>query len=133
MKDFEVIETTADIGLKVYGCDLRELCINLLRGFYYIVFDKNINFFAYESRGDDYSKISSSTTEELLISLLEDAIFYTYTENTVLYPCEVTENDLKYKLLQNSDYIETEIKAVTRHRFGLVHDKIYTVTVIFGI
>ncbi len=133
MKDFEVIDTTADIGLKAYGSDLKEICINLLKGFYYIMFDKHIQFSSYKNKGNAYYKISSPILDELFIKLLEDAIFYIYTENAIIYPCKVLESEITYKLLQNIDHIETEIKAVTMHRFNLMYDKGYIITVIFDI
>jgi len=133
MKDFEVIDTTADLGLKAYGSDLKEFCTNLLKGFYYIVFDRHIQFSRYKNKGNAYYKINSPTLDELFLKLLEDAIFYIYTENAIIYPCNVLESEITYKLLQNIEHIETEIKAVTRHRFNLVYKKGYIISVIFDI
>ncbi len=36
-KDFELVEHTADIGLKVYGKSEKELFINAARGMFFLI------------------------------------------------------------------------------------------------
>ncbi|MEC9493068.1 archease [Flexistipes sp.] len=118
MNDYEIIDTTADTGIKAEGTDLTDLCRNLLRGFYCIAFDKE----AYVFNQLGYSNLKTLTfenPEDLIFSLLNEAVFLLFTKNSLIYPVIISENEVKYSIFKNTEYIETEIKAATKHKLNV--------------
>ncbi|TYB32379.1 MAG: archease [Flexistipes sinusarabici] len=119
MNSYEIIDTTADIGIRVEGSDLTDLCRNLLRGFYCIVFDKKDDVFNQNVYNAKEKKLIFENPEDLVFSLLNEAVFLLYTRNSLIYPVTVFENEVKYLILKNTEYIETEVKAATKHRLNV--------------
>ena len=115
MNSYEIIDTTADAGIKAEGTDLTDLCRNLLRGFYYIAFGKDVNVFN-QNKNKDIKSLNFENPEDLVFSMLNEAIFLLYTRRSVIYPVDISENELKYLIYKNTEYIETEIKAATKHK-----------------
>ncbi|MGA1846595.1 archease [Deferribacter abyssi] len=122
MKKFEIIETTADVGLKVFGENRKDFIDNLIEGFYYLVFDENINFDeglksnqVVEKDFDDF--------EDFVYDLLNDLIFYLYIKKSLFKLNIFGENRAFFDVYKNSYFIEIEIKAVTKHMFCVKEDE----------
>jgi SHS2 domain-containing protein len=136
-KDYEILEHTADIGIRVRGKSLSELfwktihaTVDLLSGGIEIqpVMEK------------DFS-IKEENVEMALVSVLEEIIYF--FENKLFLPsdCSVSIQEDLYKInlkgniVSSEDLKEgTDIKAVTYHKLEIkkVDDK-YEATVIFDI
>ena len=129
--DFELVEHTADIGLKIYGKDKRELFINAARGMFFLITgsvvssvrDKPKKYFTVES--------SASNLEDLIISWLND-ILYIYDTEFVIFDeytiNSMTEKKIRARIrairMEDSPYqIIKEIKAVTYHNLHVYQNK----------
>ena len=123
VKDFKVIEHTADVGLNVYGKDKEELFVNAARGMFCLIVGSAIEIVPNESK--KYYNIESAGTdvEDLLVNWLEDLLFIHNTEFIIFTDfliSAMTEEMIKAKVgaikLKDSPYqVTTEIKAVTYH------------------
>lgn len=115
MNNYKIFETTADTGIKAKGTDLTDLCRNLLRGFYYIAFGKDVDVFN-QNKNKDIKSLNFENPEDLVFSILNEAVYLLYTRKSVIYPVDISENEARYLMLKNTEYIETEIKAATKHK-----------------
>jgi len=141
MKEFEILEHTADIGIAAYGKTKREVFINAARGMFEIIAGgtKNLkeNFY-------DKIKLEADNLEGLLFAWLNELLYISETKLVILS---------KFKIKELSDYhieaevggakinppsvkIEKEIKAVTYHRLEIKKDEksgLWSAQIIFDI
>ena len=134
MKKFEILEHKADLKIRVFGKDLRELFLNAIVG----MFEEA----GYESEGEEIKreiKISSLDLPSLLVDFLSE----------VLYLCEVNKEVYHKVLFKNLTEKELEgiligkplkrmgvhIKAVTYHDLDIhqKEDKTWQATILFDI
>lgn len=136
MKKFEVIEHTADVGIKAYGKTLAKAFENAALGMFKIISDSKIN-----EIGEYRIKLSSESIEQLLVDFLSELIYTHQVQNLVFNRCKV-EIDEKNCFLVASAYGEKfdrkkheimEIKAVTYHMLEVKKNDIYNVQVLFDI
>jgi len=141
MKEFEILEHTADIGIAAYGKNKKEVFINAAKGMFEIIAGENRNI-----KEDFYDKIKleAESLEDLLIAWLNELLYISETKLAILS---------KFKIKELSDYqikaevggtkinppsikIEKEIKAVTYHRLEIKKDGesgLWRAQVIFDI
>jgi SHS2 domain-containing protein len=75
-KDFEVIEHTADIGIRAFGIDLAGAFVNAARGMFSLITDLNsINEALYRD-----VQVAAPDREALLVEWLNELIFFFDTE-----------------------------------------------------
>jgi len=141
MKEFEILEHTADIGIAAYGKTKREVFINTAKGMFEIIAggtkDLKENFY-------DKIKLEADNPEGLLFAWLNELLYISETKLVILS---------KFKIKELSDYqikaevegmkinppsvkIEREIKAVTYHRLEIKKDKesdLWSAQIIFDI
>jgi SHS2 domain-containing protein len=138
MKRYEIIEHTADIGIRAYGRDLKELFANAAYGCFEVLADLD-NVRLLESVD---LTLEAENLEELLVSWLRE----------LLYKCDSLQilfKDFQIKRLEQNRIDATargerlhpqrhrfkaEIKAVTYHELKI--EKIagvWTVQVIFDV
>jgi SHS2 domain-containing protein len=123
MKKFELIEHTADVGLKIYGKDLRELFINAALGLFSFITDLTKVDSDIEIKVD----LKEENREELLVRWLNELIFQFSVRNFI--PKEfkidkITDNNISAgvfgeKLNLSRHKILTEIKAATYHELEI--------------
>ncbi len=123
MKKFEVIEHTADMGIKAYGKDLAELFINAAYGMASLITDlEKVN----PKDSKDIS-LKAENKEELLVSWLNEIIYLSASKSMLFSKFEVSKIDEKHlkakifgeELDINRHQIETEFKAATYHRLKI--------------
>jgi len=141
MKEFEILEHTADIGIAAYGKTKREVFINAAKGMFEIIAggtkDLKENFY-------DKIKLEADNLEGLLFAWLNELLYISETKLVILS---------KFKIKELSDYqikaevegmkinppsvkIEREIKAVTYHRLEIKKDEesdLWRAQIIFDI
>ena len=141
MKEFEILEHTADIGIAAYGKTKREVFINAAKGMFEIIAGgtKNLkeNFY-------DKIKLEADNLEGLLFAWLNELLYISETKLVILN---------KFKIKELSDYqikaevegmkinppsvkIEKEIKATTYHHLEIKKDEesgLWRARVIFDI
>ena len=141
MKKYEIIDHTADIGIKAYGSDLKELFINAAVGMFDILVGENRES-KIENREFKKFEIQkkAENLEDLLVEWLGELLFLFSTKNIVFEKFEIEELDEKHikGAVEGADLkrykIDTEIKAVTYHMLEVVQKEgLWQCQVIFDI
>jgi len=141
MKEFEILEHTADIGLIAYGKNKEEVFINAAKGMFEIIAGgtKNLkeNFY-------DKIKLEADNLEGLLFAWLNELLYISEVKLVILNKFkieELTDYHIKaevkgMKINRLGCKIKKEIKAVTYHRLEVKKDKesgLWKAQVIFDI
>ena len=138
MKKYEQIEHTADIGIRAYGGDLKELFTNAARGMLEIAFDLD----TVEEQNEARLKITGIDTEELLVNWLHELLYLFEVKHLVpkrVHIAELAAGKLTAKVYgqkfdPNHHTVRQEIKAVAYHQLKIEKkDHTYTVQIIFDI
>jgi len=138
MKRYELIEHTADIGIKAYGRDYKELFCNAAFGLYEQIADLSnvelIDDVRTEVKADDY--------DELLVLWLGE-LLYQYNGNSLLLKEFFIEHlDEKHiisvskgePITANKHTLKKEVKAVTFHNVDIREEDGYLTTeIIFDV
>ena len=119
MEPYEVIDHTADVALKIYGKDLKELFINAARGLFSFIVDIN----TVTSKDRIIIKLSADDVEELLVTWLNEFIFHFSARefipkefNILKIDTTILEAEISGEWLDPKKHkILTEIKAATYH------------------
>ena len=141
MKEFEIIDHTADIGIAAYGKTKREVFINAAKGMFEIISGdtKNLkeNFY-------DKIELEADNLEGLLFAWLNELLYISETKLVILSKFKIKElSDFQIeaevrgiKINRLGHKIEKEIKAVTYHRLEIKKDEesgLWSAQVIFDI
>jgi len=138
MKTYELIDHTADIGVKAYGKTLSEAFENAAKAMFDIITDKS----EIESVGQYEIKLDADELEQLFVDWLSELLFLHSANNLVFnfFKVDLDEKDKKLsakifgeKLDIKKHKIGTEIKAVTYHMLEVKKKKPYYVQVLFDI
>lgn len=141
MKEFEILEHTADIGIAAYGKNKKEVFISAAKGMFEIIAGENKNL-----KENFYGKIKleADNLEGLLFAWLNELLYIGETKLVILNKFEIKElSDYQIKaevggtkINPPSIKIEKEIKAVTYHRLEIKKDGesgLWKAQVIFDI
>jgi len=145
MKEFEILEHTADIGIAAYGKTKREVFINSAKGMFEIIAGGNkISKENLRENFYDKIKLEADNLEGLLFAWLNELLYISETKLVVLNKFEIKDlsnNKIEAevggaKINPPSVKIEKEIKAVTYHRLEIIKDEkngLWRAQVIFDI
>ena len=137
MKDIEIFEHTADVGIRLARATREELFRDAAAGMFQIIapgnnFVPHINY-AVEAAG--------ANNEELLVNWLSELNFYFQTEQYV--PVEIEFDMAEHQLVarikgdkidRQRHAVEIEIKAVTYHKINVtMKNGLWQAQVIFDI
>jgi SHS2 domain-containing protein len=138
VKSFEVINHTADIGIVVYGADIKQVFTNAALGLFSLMVDlKNIQ--------EDVRReveISAEDIEVLLVEWLNELIYISEVEHIIFKRFEINDlsnTELKAicfgeKIKPKQHKLKREIKAATYHMLRLnKEDGSYKVQIIFDV
>ena len=134
MKKFEILEHKADLKIRVFGKDLRELFLNAIVG----MFEEA----GYESEGEEIKreiKISSLDLPSLLVDFLSEVSYLCEVNREVYHKVlfkNLTEKELKGILIGKPlKRMGVHIKAVTYHDLDIhqKEDKTWQATILFDI
>jgi SHS2 domain-containing protein len=119
MKPYEIIDHTADIGLRARGKDLKQLFINAACGMFDILADlKNV-----QTKESLKIKLKAPDIEELFLSWLRE-LLYQHNSKEIIFKefviDELSEKSISAraqgeKINPRRHRLKTEIKAVTYH------------------
>lgn len=123
MKRFEIINHTADMGIKAYGKDLAELFTNAAYGMASLITDLE----KVSPKDSEDISLRAESREELLVSWLNEILFLFASKNMLFSKFEVSEIDERHLRAKISGeefdttrhQIETEFKAATYHRLKI--------------
>ena len=138
MKKYNLIDHTADIGIKAYGKSLSEAFENAAKGMFDIITDNS----DIDSVGQYDIELSADDLEQLLVDFLSELLYLNSAKNLVFGFFKVGLDEEQKKLTakifgEKFDFskhkIGTEIKAVTYHMLEIKKNKKYSVQVLFDI
>ena len=127
MKRFEILDHTADIGIIVYGEDLKTLFENAAKGFFHLITDLR----RVSRRIERKIIIEGESLDRLMVDWLSDLLYLHDVENLLFkeFKVESIGNDglkaiAKGELFREGVHvIKTEVKAVTYHRIEVRQEK----------
>jgi len=140
-RNLKFIDHTADIAVKLEGSSLVELFIAGFEAWFSSVVEKE-DFFPSEDKKLD---ISANSTEELLVSFLNELNFLLNTKKWLCMNVDsikIYESLQEFKLMAelkgikvNNDFeLKEEIKSVTYHQMEIIKEEnIYSTLVVFDI
>ena len=127
MKHFEILDHTADIGIIVYGEDLKSLFENAGKAFFHLITDlKKVRL-----RTERKIEIGGESLERLMVDWLNELLYLHDVENLLFKRFRVEsagEAGLKAKVngeifQEGVHVIKTEVKAVTYHQLEVRQEK----------
>ena len=134
LKKYEILEHKADLKIRVFGKDLKELFLNAMVGMF--------EGARYESEGGEIKreiKISSLDLPSLLVDFLSEVLYLCEVNKEVYYKVQfknLTGKELEGILIGKPlKRMGVHIKAVTYHDLD-VHqkkDKTWEATILFDI
>ena len=142
MKEFEILEHTADIGIIAYGKSKREIFVNTAKGMFNIIVGNNSNLinnnFSYKVT------LKAKGLENLLVAWLNELLYIGETRLVILNKFQINElSDFQIKaevegIKINPPFvkIEKEIKATTYHCLEIKKDEgsgLWRAQVIFDV
>ena len=145
MKEFEILEHTADIGIAAYGKTKREVFINAARGMFEIIAGGNkISKGNLRENFYDKIKLEADNLEGLLFAWLNELLYISETKLVILNKFEIrdlsnnkiTAEVKGTKINRLECKIKKEIKAVTYYRLEIKKDEksgLWRAQVIFDI
>jgi len=138
MKRYEEIPHTADIAIKAYGKDLRELFENAA----FAMFDIIADLEGLKSPLSMEINVEAPSKEELLVSWLDELLYSFYTKNIIFYSFNIaflSDTKLSAKVSgrhvgDNRNRLKTEIKAATFHNLEIKESSEgYNVDIVFDV
>jgi SHS2 domain-containing protein len=140
-KNYELIEHTADVGIRVKGADLKELFKNAALAMFDVMAEEKPRS---EHRAPSTEKVvikqSADNLEELFINWLNELLSLSATKELIFSDFKINkldENNLQALAMGHkiSDYkVNTEIKAATYHQLKLEQTKYgWQAEVIFDV
>ena len=138
MKDYELIDHTADIGVKAFGKNLSEAFAHAAKAMFDIITDSSI----IESKGEYQIELSADDLEQLLVDFLDELLFLQGVKNLVFggFNVWVDEKESSLRATVSGEEFDTnkhkvgvEIKAVTYHMLEVQLGNPCFVKVLFDI
>ncbi|MFC1808308.1 archease [Candidatus Omnitrophota bacterium] len=138
MKNYELLDHTADLGIRVWGKDMRELFINAAEAMYDLITD--IRTVVPVASSDII--VEANDRDELLKVWLSELLYYFHTKGMVFSRFDISILDDKHitSLAKGEpiDYdrhiLKHEIKAVTFHELKIQKEKERLITdIIFDV
>lgn len=138
MKKYEILEHTADVGLKAFGKTLEEAFENAAEGMFDLITDKS----NIEEVGEYTIELTADDLEQLLVDWLSELVFLHSANNLVFGDFNIDLKGETNKLSANvwGEKFDTskhgqgvEIKAVTYHMLKVKKKRPFSVQVLFDI
>ena len=131
---FEELSYTADVGIRAYGCDLRDLFVNAAYGMFSLISDLDGLFHTTQHEVE----IDSLDRESLLVDWLGELLYIHDTTSEILIDFDIEElTDTHLKGRAYGTHLAKpglQIKAVTYHDLEIKEAEAgYSATVVFDI
>lgn len=142
-KDYEIIEHTADTGIRAFGKTKQELFQNAALGMFFLITGCLLSENKIKDRKSYQVRCQASDMEGLLVSWLSDLLYLHHTKYVILTDfmiISLTEKSIQSEVagVSNKELtcsIEREIKAVTYHNLHIRKNRSdqWEATIIFDI
>ena len=138
MKKYEILEHTADLKIKAFGKDIKELFSNMAEGMFNSISPKAFSFKTQETKEKKEIKIKSQDKEALLVDWLSELSYFHDTTGKIYTDfkiSKITDTELEAHVFGiPSKEGEVLIKGVTYHDLKIEKkDDLWEATVIFDI
>jgi SHS2 domain-containing protein len=136
--DYEIIEHTADVGVKAFGTNISECFAHAAKGMFDIITDSS----SIDEVGEYNLKLHAEDLEQLLVDFLSELLFLHSSRNLVFGSFTVEINEETVELFANikgetldleKHHYGVEIKAVTYHMLQVHSNEPPYVQVLFDI
>jgi SHS2 domain-containing protein len=123
MSSYQLLEHTADLGIRVWGKDLKALFINSASAMYDLIVDagtvRPVKFIKINAKAQD--------RDELLKNWLSELLYYFHVKDIVFNRFDIVKLDEKKvvsiamgeKIDEDRHSLQHEIKAVTFHALNI--------------
>jgi len=138
MKRYEQFPHTADIGVRAFGKDLKELFENAA----FAMFDIIADLEGMSGETTETLEVKAANHEELLVAWLDELLYIFYTKQLIFYKFNIElleEGSLRASVVgrpiaANRNRLKTEIKAATYSdlKINKIADG-YSVEIIFDV
>jgi SHS2 domain-containing protein len=138
MKSYEIIEHTADVGLRATGKSLSEAFINIGKGMFDLITDES----CIEGKDTFEIDLFADDLEQLLVDWLSELLFLHDTKQVVFGRFEIIVDEGKKTCFgqvfgepfdSSKHKVGMQIKAVTYHMLEVRRGPPYHVQVLFDI
>ncbi|HEY0088016.1 MAG TPA: archease [Candidatus Lokiarchaeia archaeon] len=138
MKTYELVDHTADVGVKAYGKTISEAFQNVAKAMFDIITNKS----EIENIGQYDIELEADDLEQLLVDWLSELLYLNTARNLVFGFFKIELDEKNNKLKANvfgekfdlsKHKIGSEIKAVTYHMLEVNKKKPFHVQVLFDI
>ncbi|XOB40170.1 MAG: archease [Candidatus Nealsonbacteria bacterium] len=135
MEKYQILEHTADVKVKAFGKDKKELFLNMLKGMASILQPEVKS----KQRKVRKIRIKSIGLETLLVDFLSEALYLTQINKEIYNNVKFksfTDTEIEGELIgQKIERFKEDIKGVTYHEIDIHQgrDGVWEVTVIFDI
>lgn len=137
MKQFDILEHTADVGIVAYGKNLKEVFKNAACGMFSLIVDPD----TVEEKISYELKVEDEDRESLLTEWLNELIYVSEVHEVVFKRFEIThlsERSLIAKVYGEEidlsrHQIKTQIKACTYHELKIEKNEIWSARVILDV
>ncbi|MFH2137692.1 MAG: archease [Candidatus Omnitrophota bacterium] len=139
-KKFEIIEHTADIGLRAFGKNKKELFLNAAQGMFSIIADQKPK--PKKGQPEEVKVlVTANNAEELLVSWLSELLSLADIKRGVASQIRITKlsgielkASIAFTRLEHNYEAVTEIKAVTYHQLKITRvNNSWQAEVIFDV
>jgi SHS2 domain-containing protein len=138
MKNYKILDHTADIGIEVWGKTKKDALANTVEAMFDLLADSNNVNVVQEKQ----LNISGADMADMLINLLREALYLFHAQAWLCKKCEILELN-KEKIVASfsgepydakKHQLKMEIKAVTYHTLKIERvDKGWRARVIFDV
>ncbi len=138
MKRYEQLPHTADIAVRVYGRDLKDLFTNAA----FAMFDIIADLEGFKESVSIGVELEAASSEELLIVWLDELLYNFYTKGIIFSGFNIAFLDGKKlsakacgrHVRENRNRLKTEIKAATYHDLNIREsDEGCSVDIVFDV
>ena len=136
-KDFEIIDHTADVGIRAYGVNIGQAFANAARALFSLITDlDNINEVLHRD-----IEVAAPDQESLLVKWLNELIYLFDAESIIFRSFDITQlNNTQLKARSHGEKVDnsrhklkTGVKAATYHMLKIDKNNIYKVQILFDI
>jgi len=137
VKDFEIVNHTADVGIIAYGADMSQAFANAARGLFSLITElDDVAEVLYRD-----TELTAADEESLLVEWLNELIFLFDVENIIFKRFDITQlNNTQLKARSYGEKVDsakhklkTGVKAATYHMLKISKGDGCKVQVLFDI
>lgn len=137
VKDFEIVDHTADVGIIAYGADMSQAFANAARGLFSLITElDDVAEVLYRD-----TELTAADEESLLVEWLNELIFLFDVDNIIFKRFDITQlNNTQLKARSYGEKVDsakhklkTGVKAATYHMLKISQGDGCKVQVLFDI